>query len=199
MSTAFTRFKEGVLDENPLYSQALALCPAIAVATLVVNGIGLGLTTLAVLLLSCLTVSLLRKIIPNQLGLLCFLIISATYTTIAYMIFGLYFPSLHTALGMYIPLIAVNCAVLAKMETIAAKNSPAVAAFDALVTGLGYTLILVLISAVRELLGSGSIMGTTIIPGAFPRILVMNIPAGGFLLLGFLVIAFRAVEQRRRA
>ena len=198
MHAAFSRFKKGVLDENPVFSQALALCPMLAVTTSVINGIGMGLATTIVLLASCLIASLARSMIPDQVRIPCFIVISATFTTVIQLLLEVYIPVLHDALGIFIPLIVVNCIILARMEAFATKNPQIIVIFDALGMGIGFTLALSLIGFVREFVGFGTVFGFALLPDAFPGVSVMVLPAGGFFALGFIIAALTALRRKVR-
>jgi electron transport complex protein RnfE len=194
---ALARFKKGIIDENPIFSQAIALCPVLAVTTSVINGIGLGLATLAVLTASTLAVCLIRSLIPAQVRIPCFIVISATFTTVVHLFMEAFFPALNDALGIFIPLIVVNCLILARMEAFAAKNPPLTVLFDSLGMGMGFTLALAVIGMVREVAGFGTVFGLTLIPEAIPRNILMILPPGGFFVLGLLIAGLRALKKRR--
>ncbi|MCL2500849.1 MAG: electron transport complex subunit E [Defluviitaleaceae bacterium] len=196
MMKALVRFKKGILDENPIFSQAIALCPVLAVTTSIVNGIGLGLATLAVLMASSLVVCFIRKWIPPQVRIPCFIVISATFTTVVRLLMEAFFPALNEALGIFIPLIVVNCLILARMESFASRNGPLTVAFDSLGMGLGFTLSLSLIGFVREMMGFGTVFGVVVIPEVIPRNTLMILPPGGFLVLALLIVGFRFIRKR---
>jgi len=196
MYKALIRFKKGILDENPVFTQALALCPVLAVTTSVINGIGMGLATLFVLVASCLIASLMRNVVPSQVRIPCFIIVSATFTTVVRLLLEVFSPALHDALGIFIPLIVINCIILARMEAFAAKNKPIAVVFDAMGMGLGFTLALVLIGFVREFIGSGTMLGFDVLPDGFPVFALMVRPAGGFLALGFIIAGLTAIRHR---
>jgi len=198
MQASLIRFKKGILDENPVFSQTLALCPVLAVTTSVINGIGMGIATLLVLMASCLIASLTRCFIPQQVRIPVFIVISATFTTVVRLMLEVYFPALHEALGIFIPLIVINCIILARMEAFAAKSSPLTTLFDAAGMGLGFTLALVIIGFVRELMAFGSILGVAVLPEGFPGFLLMALPAGGFFALGFIVAGLTALRRKIR-
>jgi len=198
METSLARLKKGILDENPVFSQALAICPALVVTTSVVNGVGMGIATLAVLLASCLTVSLVKSVVPEQARVICFVVISATFTTIARLLLELHFPTLHTNLGIFIPLIAVNCIILARMGAFAIKNPLRTSLFDALGMGLGFTLALSFIGFLREFAGYGTVLGQSVLTEAYPGFALAVFPAGGFLVLGFLVAGLSAIKNKRQ-
>jgi len=198
-SKALTRLKKGILDENPIFSQAIALCPVLAVTTSIINGIGLGLATLVVLTASCLVVSLIRNFIPPQVRIPCFVVISATFTTVVQLLMEAFFPALNEALGIFIPLIVVNCIILARMEAFAAKNPSITVIFDSLGMGLGFTAALALIGVVREVLGFGTVFGFTVLPESIPRNILMILPPGGFFVLAFLIVGMRYLKNRKAA
>jgi len=198
MFASLVQFKKGILDENPVFVQALALSPALAITTSVENGIGLGLATLLVLLPSCLIASLLRNLIPEQLRFPCFIVLSAALATVVNMLTELFFPALHSALGIFIPLIAINAVILARIDAFASKNSPIATAFDALGMGLGFTLALTILGFVRELISFGTVLGFDVLPEAFPGFMLMALPAGGFLAFGFIVAGLTALRRKAR-
>jgi electron transport complex protein RnfE len=198
MFASLARFKKGILDENPVFVQALALCPVLAITTSLENGIGMGFATLFVLLASCFAASLLRNVIPEQVRIPCFIVLSATFTTVVSMIMEVFFPALHGALGIFIPLIVINCIILARMETFASKSSPFATVFDALGMGLGFTLALAILGFVREITGFGTVFGHNVLPDAFPGFMLMAVPAGGFLAFGFIVAGLTALRRKAR-
>ena len=193
----FTKIlSKGIIKENPIFTQAIALCPVLAVTTAVYNGIGMGLATLAVLVMACLAISLLRKLIPETVRIPCFIVIVATFTTVVQFLIEAYIPVLHEALGIFIPLIVVNCLVLARAEAVASKKGLLETLVDAIGMGLGFTLALVIISIVRELIGVGSVFGVMIIPEEIPRAIIMILPPGGFFALGFLMAGATVVKRK---
>ena len=196
MVKALVRLKKGILEENPIFSQAIALCPVLAVTTSVVNGIGLGVATLIVLLCSTWVVCLVRQFIPPQVRIPCFIVISATFTTVVSLLMEAFFPALNDALGIFIPLIVVNCLILARMEAFAAKNPLLVTFFDSLGMGLGFTAALALIGVVREVLGMGTVFGFAVIPEAVPPNVLMILPPGGFFVLGVLIVVLKKLRRK---
>jgi len=198
MIKALERLKKGIIDENPIFAQAIALCPVLAVTTSIINGIGLGLATLAVLFASCLVVCLIRSFIPSQVRIPCFIVISATFTTVVQLLMEAFVPALNEALGIFIPLIVVNCLILARMESFAAKNPILTVAFDSLGMGLGFTLALGAIGVIREIMGFGTVFGVTVLPEMIPRNVLMILPPGGFFVLGFLIVGLRLLRKRER-
>lgn len=190
--------KNGIIDENPTFVQVVGMCPTLAVTTSMSNGIGMGLSTTAVLLCSNLVISLIRKLVPDEVRIPCFVVVIASFVTIIQMVLQAYLPALNASLGVYIPLIVVNCIILARAEAFACKNDPISSAFDGIGMGLGFTIALTLIGAVRELLGSGALMGVAILPDAFPKTLLMILPPGAFFTLAFLIAAFNALRNKAK-
>lgn len=195
--SAWTNFSKGLLAENPALRQMLGLCPTLAVTTAVGNGLGMGLATTFVLVCSGTVVSLLRKAIPSSVRIPAFITIIASFVTLVMMLVEAYLPALNDALGIYLPLIVVNCIVLGRAEMFASKNPPLAAAIDGLGMGVGFTISLVLMSAIRELLGAGTLLGVQVMPSFIEPMIIMVTPAGGFAVLGVLIAASVALEQNR--
>ena len=191
-------FSRGLLAENPSLRQMLGLCPTLAVTTAVTNGIGMGLATTFVLVCSGVVVSLLRKVIPNSVRIPAFITVIASFVTLVMMIVKAYLPALDDALGIYLPLIVVNCIVLGRAEMFASKHGPGASAIDGLGMGLGFTISLVCMSAVRELLGAGTLLGFQVMPSFIEPMIIMVTPAGGFAVLGLLIAASVWLEQSRQ-
>ncbi|MDD3995878.1 MAG: electron transport complex subunit RsxE [Bacilli bacterium] len=198
------QLKEGLFTRNPVLVQQMGLCPVLAVSTSLCNGIGMGLSVLAVLLCSSVIVALLRKIIPDRFRVLCCIAVTAIFTTAAGQLLQSFFPPLSDRLGIYVPLIALNSMILSRTETFAFRSRVDAAAVDGAVQALGYAMALLLLCAVRELLGSGTLgggllgaggTGIRILPeGAGLRVLVL--PAGGFLTLAVLIAATQYILRR---
>lgn len=197
MKSLFYEFKKGITFDNPTFGLVLGLCPTLAVSTSVVNAIGMGLAATFVLLGSNIFISSLRKFFPKEIRIPCFIIVIATFVTIVELIMKAYFPALSKALGIFIPLIVVNCIIMARAEAFASKNSIVPSIFDALGMGIGFTLALVIISAIRELLGTGAILGIPILKGYEP-ILVMILPPGALLTLGLLIAFTRILKLKKQ-
>lgn len=195
--SAWENFSKGLLTENPSLRQMLGLCPTLAVTTAVTNGLGMGLATTFVLVCSGIAVSLLRKVIPNSVRIPAFITIIASFVTLTMMLVEAYLPALNDALGIYLPLIVVNCIVLGRAEMFASKNPPLASAIDGLGMGVGFTISLVLMSAVRELLGAGTLAGIQVMPEFIEPMIIMVTPPGGFAVLGVLIAASVALEQHR--
>lgn len=176
--------KNGIIAENPTFRLVLGTCPTLAVTTAAVNGIGMGLSTMVVLIFSNLFISLLRKVIPDKIRIACFVVVIAAFVTIVQMIMQAYFPAINATLGVYIPLIVVNCIILGRAEAYASKNSVMLSIADGIGMGIGFTLALTAIGAVRELLGNGSIFGIMLLGSAYKPMLAMIMPPGAFLVYG---------------
>lgn len=179
-------FTKGLVQENPLFRLLLGMCPALAVTTSVNNGLGMGVAVTGVLLASNIVVSAMRKVIPSSVRIPAFIVIIATFVTITDMLMHAFTPALYTALGIFIPLIVVNCIILGRAESFASRNTMLPAIIDALGMGIGFTLALVMVSAVREVLGAGTFFGWQLLPENIPA-LIMILPPGGFIALGCLL------------
>lgn len=191
--------KNGIIDENPTFVQVIGMCPTLAVTTSVINGIGMGLSTTAVLICSNIVISLIRKIVPDQVRIPCFIVVIAGFVTLVQMLLKAYMPALNASLGMFIPLIVVNCIILGRAEAYASKNKALPSLFDGLGMGLGFTFALSCIGVVREILGSGSVLGMTILPEAFPKTILMILPPGAFFTLAVLMVIFNMLKNKKNA
>ena len=189
--------KNGIIDDNPTFVQVIGMCPTLAVTSSAINGIGMGLSTAVVLAWSNLAISLLRKVIPDKIRIPAFIVVIATFVTIVQMLLKAYVPSLDSALGLYIPLIVVNCIILARAESFASKNGPTASAVDGIGMGLGFTMALTIIGAIRELLGAGSIFGVSLFGASYQPALLFILPPGAFLTLGFLMALFKSVVKKK--
>jgi electron transport complex protein RnfE len=190
--------KNGILDENPTFVLVIGMCPTLAVTTSAINGIGMGLSTMVVLACSNIAISLLRNFIPETVRIPAFVVIIASFVTIVQFLLQAYLPALNAALGIFIPLIVVNCIILARAEAFASKNNPIMSACDGIGMGLGFTAALFIIGCVRELLGAGTLLGLTVLPEFFPRTIIMILPPGAFITLGFLMAGLNAIKSRTR-
>jgi electron transport complex protein RnfE len=186
MKKLFNEFLKGIIKENPTFVLALGLCPTLAVSVSLINGIGMGIAATFVLLGSNVIISLLKNFIPDRVRIPCFIVVIATFVTIAEMTMKAYSPALNRALGIYVPLIVVNCIVLGRAEAYAQKTSVPNALFDGLGMGVGFTLALLLISAIREFFGVGELLGHTIFKGFEPAF-VLAMPSGALLVIGLLL------------
>ena len=186
MGKCFKQFFNGILKENPTFVLMLGMCPTLAVTTSASNGLGMGLTTTAVLALSNLFISLIRKIIPDKVRIPAFIVVVAAFVTIVQMLLQAYLPDLNKSLGLYIPLIVVNCIILGRAEAFAYKNGPIISLFDGLGMGLGFTFGLTCIAAVREIVGAGTIFGLTIMPASYEPMAIFTLAPGAFFVLALL-------------
>lgn len=186
MKRLIKEFTKGIAVENPTFGLVLGLCPTLAVSTSVVNAIGMGLAATFVLLGSNIIISLVRKLIPTQIRIPCFIVIIATFVTINEMFLQAYFPALNQALGIFVPLIVVNCIVLGRAEAFACKKPVLDSIFDALGMGVGFTLALCIIASLREILGGGKFLGFSLIQG-FEPITMMILAPGALLTMGILI------------
>ena len=191
------RLYNGLVKENPVFVLMLGMCPTLAVTTSAINGFGMGMSSLVVLAVSNLVISMLRKIIPDEVRLPAFIVVVASFVTVVELLMEAYLQSLYAALGIYIPLIVVNCIILGRAEAYASKNPPLLSLFDGIGMGLGFTVGLTVIGAIREILGSGSIFGIAI-PGFEPMAFFIRAP-GAFLVLAVLVAIMNAVGIKNRA
>ncbi|MGN1346487.1 MAG: electron transport complex subunit RsxE [Eubacteriales bacterium] len=195
-------FKEGILTNNPVFVQLLGMCPTLATTTSIRNALGMGAAVIVVLAFSNLFISLLRKIIPGQVRIASYIVIISGFVTAVELIIKAYFPEIDAALGLFIPLIVVNCVILARAEAFASKNSPLPSFIDGLATGIGFTLALVCIAAVRELLGTGMLFaasdgtgGLRIFGDWFSPATMFLLPSGAFLTLGFLIALVQKIRN----
>ena len=189
------QLKAGLLTENPVLVQLLGMCSTLAITTSISNGLGMGVSVTAILICSNVVISLLRKIIPDQIRIAAYIVVIAGFVTMVDLLLQAYLPDIAESLGVFIPLIVVNCIILGRAESFASKNKPMAAAVDGLCQGIGYTLVLLAMSAIRELLGSGTLAGNVIFPAEYGA-LMMVLPVGGFLTMGFL-IAFMQWAQHK--
>jgi electron transport complex protein RnfE len=189
--------KNGIIDDNPTFVQVIGMCPTLAVTSSATNGIGMGLSTTAVLICSNFVISLIRKLIPDQVRIPCYIVVIASFVTIVQMLLKAFMPALNASLGVYIPLIVVNCIILARAEAFAGKNGPVASIFDGVGMGLGFTFALTLIGCVREILGSGSIFGFTFLP-ACTNTLLMVLAPGAFFTLAFLMVLVNLIRNKSK-
>jgi len=180
-------FVKGLIVENPLLMLMIGLCSSVAVTSSVSNGIGMGLAMTFVIVFAELVISLFRKLIPNDARIPIFIIVIAAFTTMVDLSMQAYFPALSKSMGVFIPLIVVNCIIMGRVEAFASKEKPLDAVVDALGMGLGYTWVLIGIAALRELLGNGTLLGARIMPEAFQPILFFTLPPGGFMVFALFI------------
>ncbi len=192
-------FINGLLYENPTFVQLLGMCPTLATTTSVKNGIGMGLSATAVLILSNMLISLLRKVIPEKVRIAAYIVIIAAFVTIVEMCLNAYLPDIAEQLGIFIPLIVVNCIILARAEAFASKNGVLSSIMDGAGMGLGFTGALTIISAVREFLGAGTILGIKIYGDTITPMSIFGMPPGGFITLGLLIALINFLISKRKA
>ena len=194
-------FFNGLLKENPTFTLMLGMCPTLGVTTAAMNGIGMGLATTFVLMCSNLFISLLRNVIPDKVRIPAYIVIIASFVTMVDLFMQAFLPDLRSTLGAYIPLIVVNCIIFARAESFAAKNPPLLSLSDGLGMGLGFTLSITCLAAVREIIGSGAIFGVQIMPESYQPMAIMTQVPGGFITLGLMMILVNAAKilfKRRR-
>ena len=187
MNKAAERLHNGLIKENPTFVLMLGMCPTLAVTTLTMNGIGMGLTTTVILALSNVMISALRKVIPDGVRMPAYIVIVASFVTIVQFLLQAYVPGLYESLGIYIPLIVVNCIILGRAEAYASKNPVIPSFFDGLGMGLGFTVGLTAIGIVRDLIGSGKIFGFQVMPSAYEPVTIFILAPGAFFVLAFLI------------
>ena len=195
MNKILNQFKEGLLDNTHVLVQRLGMCPTLAVTTTVANAIGMGLAATAVLICSNLFISLLRKFIPKQVRIAAYIVIISGFVTAVELLMRAYFYDLYQSLGLFIPLIVVNCIILARAEAFASKNKPLPSIIDGAAMGLGFTFALVLLAFVRELLGSGKIFGWAIPGYSENPMVIFVLPAGAFISLGLVIAAVQKIRN----
>lgn len=199
------QFEEGLLSKNPVLVQLLGMCSVLAITTSLFNGIGMGLSVTLILICSNVLISALRKVIPPQIRIAAYIVIIAGFVTIVDLLLQAFLPALSESLGMFIPLIVVNCIILGRAESFASKNTVLASALDGLFQGIGYTVALVIMCVIRELLGSGTFgagvlnggEGIRIIAEGYPA-MQMVMPVGGFLTLGFVIAGFQWYMRRKK-
>ena len=188
-------FLNGLIFENPTFTLMLGMCPTLAITTAGSNGIGMGLATTAVLVCSNLFISLLRNFIPEKVRIPSFIVVIASFVTMIDLFMKAYLPDLSASLGMYIPLIVVNCIIFARAESFAFKNPPVLSIADGLGMGLGFTFAITLLSVIREVIGNGTFFGATVMPAGYqPMAIMLQVP-GGFVTLGLLLVAVNAIRK----
>jgi electron transport complex protein RnfE len=190
-------FKRGIIDENPILVLALGLCPSLATSTSVQNGLGMGLAATFVLACSNIIVSLLRKVIPDKVRIPCFIVVIATFVTIVQLVMKAYLPALDKQLGIFVPLIVVNCVILGRAEAFASKNNMFRSLVDGIVMGLGFTVSLCILSIIREIIGSNKLLGLKFFPGYEPMTVFILAP-GGFFTIAFVMGVIKYLGNRKK-
>ncbi len=196
--TVSSVFVNGLLKENPTFVQLLGMCPTLAVTTSLKNGLGMGLSATAVLICSNILISLLRKLIPDKVRIAAYIVIIAAFVTMIDMSLKAFLPDLASSLGLFIPLIVVNCIILARAEAFASKNSPVLSAADGLGMGLGFTGALCIISAIREFLGAGTVWGIALYGTHIAPATIVIMAPGGFIVLGLLIGTINFIAAKRK-
>ena len=181
------QLKEGLITQNPVLVQVLGMCSTMAITTSFFNGLGMGVSVLIILTLSNIFISLLRKIIPNEVRIACYIVVIAGFVTCVDLLLRAFVPALSSSLGVFIPLIVVNCIILGRAEGFASKNGIGASAVDGICQGIGYTLVLIVMCAFRELFGAGKLLGFQIMPSSYVPASMLTLPVGGFLTLGCLI------------
>ena len=192
-------FVNGIFNENPVFRLVLGACPVIAVTTSVTNAIGMGMAATLVLLGSNVVISALRSFIPNKVRIPAYMVVISTFVTIIQLLMQAFVPALYEALGIFLPLIVVNCIILGRAEAFAGKNAVMPSIADGIGMGIGFTFALILISAVREFFGTGSIMGFQLMGASFEPVLLFILAPGGFLVFGLLLGIINAIVDKRKA
>ncbi len=190
-------FTNGIINENPTFRLVLGTCPTMAVTTAVFNGIGMGIAVLAVLVCSNLIISLINKMVPSEVRIPIYVVVIATFVTAVEMLIKAFSPALDSALGIFIPLIVVNCIILARAESFASKNPPLNSIMDGLGMGIGFTLALTFMSGVRELLGAGTFLNIPVFGAGFEPALILILPPGGFLVYGLMIALFNKLTAKK--
>ena len=189
------QLKEGFVTQNPVLVQLLGMCSTLAITTTIANGIGMGASVTIILTLSNIFISLLRRVIPQQVRIAAYIVVIAGFVTMVDLLLQAFFPDIAESLGVFIPLIVVNCIILARAESFASKNKPLAAAVDGICQGLGYTVVLLVMSGIREVLGAGTFNGAEIFPSEYAAGM-MALPVGGFLTLGVLIALMQWAQTK---
>lgn len=192
-------FLNGIFNENPTLRLVLGMCPTMAITTLAMNGVGMGLATTFVLVCSNLTISLMRKATPEAIRIPAFVVAIATFVTIVELLLKAYVPVLSKQLGIFIPLIVVNCIIFARAEAFAFKNPPLASIMDGLGMGLGFTAAITVLASLREILGSGTFFGVQVMPAAYQPMAIIVAPPGGFIMLGLMLAIANLIVHKLEA
>lgn len=197
MNNKLSLISNGIVKENPVLVLLLGTCPTLAVTTSAINGIGMGVAAMAVLICSNIAISLLKNIIPDKVRIPSYIVVIAGFVTIVSLLLQAYAPAINAALGIFVPLIVVNCIILGRAEMFANKNSVIDSAIDGLGMGLGFTLALLLMGSIREILGSGSLFGFNIVPDSISPMAIFNLAPGAFFTFGCLVALIGFISRGR--
>jgi electron transport complex, RnfABCDGE type, E subunit len=185
------QFREGLITNNPVLVQLLGMCSTLAITTSIMNGLGMGVSVIIILTLSNIFIALLRKIIPNEVRIACFIIVIAGFVTCVQLLLKAFLPAIDKSLGVFIPLIVVNCIILGRAESFASKNSVGASTLDGIFQGIGYTVVLLIMCFFRELFGYGTLLDKQIMPNGYTPIGILTQPVGGFICLGVLIAAMQ--------
>lgn len=196
--TSFENLTRGIIKENPIFVMMLGMCPTLGVTTSAANGLGMGLATLFVLMLSNCAISMVKNLIPATIRIPAYIVIIASFVTVVDMLMAAYLPSLHSKLGIFIPLIVVNCLILGRAEAFASKNNILQSLLDAIGMGVGFTLALTILGMTREILGAGSIFGWSFVSEDAETILLFIMPPGAFLALAGLIILINQIKSKQK-
>jgi electron transport complex protein RnfE len=196
MKNSFKELIKGLIHENPTFVLMLGLCPTLAVSISLVNGLGMGVAATFVIIFSNILIAALKDVIPDKVRIPCYIVVIATFVTITELVMKAYFPPLNRALGIYVPLIVVNCIVLGRAEAFASKNKILNSLMDGIGMGIGFTLALLLISGIREILGTGKILGYNVFNN-FEPILIIAMPSGALLVIGLLLGLFNFLKEKK--
>ncbi|MBM6918152.1 electron transport complex subunit RsxE [Intestinimonas butyriciproducens] len=199
MKNFLRQLYEGLFTNNPVLVQLIGMCPTLATTTSLENGFGMGMAATAVLICSNVVISLLRKLIPSKVRIAAYITIIAGFVTAVDLLMQAYLPDLSKSLGLFIPLIVVNCIILARAEAFASKNKVIPSLVDGLAMGLGFTFALCILSTIREILGAGTLLGHPLFGDNFQPAIMMILPAGGFLTLGFVIALFQKILKKKGA
>ena len=191
-------FKSGVVTNNPVFVQLLGMCPTLATSTSVENGLGMGVSAMVVLIASNVVISLLRKIIPKKIRIAAYIVIIAGFVTMIDLLLKAYVPALSKSLGLFIPLIVVNCMILGRAEAFASKNTIGASFFDGLTMGLGFTFALFILGTIREVFGAGTFLGMPVFGPDFQPASMIGMAPGGFLVLGIVIAAIQLITRKRK-
>lgn len=195
--TSLSNLTRGIIRENPIFVMLLGMCPTLGVSTSAANGLGMGIATMFVLILSNIAISMVKKIIPDIVRIPCFIVIIASFVTVIEMLMQAWLPGLYAALGIYIPLIVVNCIILGRAEAFASKNTIGQSFLDAVGMGVGFTWALTLLGSIREILGNGSIFGWQFLPENTDTVLLFIMPPGAFLALAGIIIVINKLRGEK--
>ena len=195
--TSLSNLTRGIIRENPIFVMLLGMCPTLGVSTSAANGLGMGIATMFVLILSNIAISMVKKIIPDIVRIPCFIVIIASFVTVIEMLMQAWLPGLYAALGIYIPLIVVNCIILGRAEAFASKNTIGQSFLDAVGMGGGFTWALTLLGSIREILGNGSIFGWQFLPENTDTVLLFIMPPGAFLALAGIIIVINKLRGEK--